>query len=44
MTQAVPRMFALRNQITQLLHNPVPGLQGFNAGPTFEMANAMAVA
>jgi len=43
-TEAVPRMFALRNQITQLLHNPVPGLQGFNAGPTFEMANVMVAA
>jgi hypothetical protein len=40
LTQAVPRMFALRNKITQLIHNPIPGMSGVNAAPTFEMAHA----
>jgi Ferritin-like len=40
LTQAVPRMFALRNKITQLIHNPIPGMEGLNAAPTFEMAHA----
>jgi hypothetical protein len=31
-------MFRLREQITQLMHNPIPGLDGVNAAPTFELA------
>jgi Ferritin-like len=42
LTEAVPRMFALRNGILRLIHNPIPGLQGVNAAPTFEMANKTA--
>jgi len=36
--EAVPYMFALRNGILQLIRNPIPGLQGVNAAPTFEIA------
>jgi len=36
--EAVPRMFALRNQMLQLIRNPMPGMDGLNAGPTFEIA------
>ncbi len=42
LTQAVPRMFELRNRINQLIRNPVPGLEGVNAAPTFEMAGVFA--
>jgi hypothetical protein len=35
---AVPQMFRLREKITQLIHNPVPGKEGVNAAPTFELA------
>jgi hypothetical protein len=35
--EAVPKMFLIRNQINQLFHNPIPGLEGTNAAPTFEM-------
>jgi hypothetical protein len=37
LTEAVPKMFALRNLILQLVHVPFPGLPGVNAAPTFEM-------
>ncbi|MGD0800812.1 MAG: ferritin-like protein, partial [Terracidiphilus sp.] len=37
---AVPKMFTLRNKINQLIHNPIPGLDGVNAAPTFEISNA----
>jgi hypothetical protein len=36
-THAVPKMFALRNRMLQLIHVPMPGMTGFNAAPTFEM-------
>jgi hypothetical protein len=36
--EAVPKMFVLRNKINQLIHNPIPGMDGVNAAPTFEMA------
>jgi len=36
-THAVPKMFALRNLMLQLIHVPMPGMTGFNAAPTFEM-------
>lgn len=42
LTEAVPGMFALRNGILRLIHNPIPGLQSVNAAPTFEMANKTA--
>jgi hypothetical protein len=42
-TEAVPKMFALRNKMLQLIHVPMPGATGFNAAPTFELAQADAV-
>lgn len=36
--EAVTVMFRLRDLMTQLVHNPIPGLDGVNAAPTFEMA------
>jgi hypothetical protein len=36
--EAVSDMFRLREQMTQLMHNPIPGQDGVNAGPTFELA------
>jgi len=33
-------MFRLREQMTQLIHNPMPGMAGVNAAPTFEMTAA----
>lgn len=38
--EAVPIMFRLRNKITQLMHNPIPGAGGLNAAPTFEIPGA----
>lgn len=38
--KAVPWMFTIRNKISQLIHNPIPGMTGVNAAPTFEMAHA----
>ena len=35
---AVIEMFRLRDQMTSLMHNPIPGQSGLNAAPTFEMA------
>jgi hypothetical protein len=43
MIEAVTVMFQLRDLMTQLLHNPIPGLDGVNAAPTFEMAAVAAV-
>lgn len=37
--QAVPQMFTLRNKISQLIRNPIPGRDGLNAAPTFEIAS-----
>lgn len=36
--EAVVDMFRLRDQMTRLMHNPIPGQLGLNAAPTFEMA------
>lgn len=36
--EAVIDMFRLRDQMTRLMHNPIPGQSGLNAAPTFEMA------
>jgi hypothetical protein len=38
--RAVPEMFVLRNKVLQLIHNPIPGMEGVNAAPTFEVAGA----
>ena len=35
---AVVEMFRVRDQMTRLMHNPIPGQTGLNAAPTFEMA------
>ncbi len=35
---AVPQMFGLREKIAQLMRNPIPGKEGVNAAPTFEVA------
>lgn len=35
---AVVDMFRLRDQMTRLMHNPIPGQSQLNAAPTFEMA------
>jgi Ferritin-like len=36
--EAVTVMFRLRDLMTQLIRNPIPGHDGVNAAPTFEMA------
>jgi hypothetical protein len=36
-------MFRLRDKVTQLMHNPIPGT-GLNAAPTYEMAPVTAKA
>jgi hypothetical protein len=36
--EAVIDMFRLRDQMTRLMHNPIPGLDGVNAAPTFEVS------
>ncbi len=35
--QAVPKMFQLRNEITQIINNPLPGHPGLNAAPLFKI-------
>jgi hypothetical protein len=40
LSSAVPRMFALRNLMLQLVHVPLPNDPGVNAAPTFEMPYA----
>jgi hypothetical protein len=35
---AVVEMFRVRDQMTRLMHNPIPGQPGLNAAPTFEVA------
>lgn len=37
---AVGGMFTLRDQMTRIVRNPVPGRPGINAAPTFEMPEA----
>jgi len=36
-TKAVPWMFRIRNSMTRLVNNPIPGADGVNAAPTFEI-------
>jgi hypothetical protein len=35
--EAVAEMFRIRNAMLRLIHNPIPGLDGVNAAPTFEV-------
>jgi hypothetical protein len=35
---AVVEMFRVRDQMTRLMHNPIPGQSHLNAAPTFELA------
>jgi hypothetical protein len=35
--EAVPEMFRLRDEMSRLIRNPIPGRPGVHAGPTFEM-------
>jgi hypothetical protein len=35
---AVVEMFRIRDQMTRMMHNPIPGQLHLNAAPTFEMA------
>ncbi len=37
--EAVPDMFKLRRKIERLIHNPLPGSEGLNAAPTFEITS-----
>ncbi|HET9648631.1 MAG TPA: ferritin-like protein [Microlunatus sp.] len=39
---AVVEMFRIRDQMTRLIHNPIPGSPGLNAAPTFEVATVPA--
>jgi Ferritin-like len=39
--EAVPEMFRLRDEMSRLIRNPVPGRPGVHAAPTFEPADAM---
>lgn len=39
--EAVWRMFRIRDVMIQLIRNPLPGQEGVNAAPTFEMAAVM---
>jgi len=38
LVEAVGDMFRLRERMTALIRNPIPGLDGVNAAPTFELA------
>lgn len=38
LAEAIGDMFRLRDLINQLIRNPIPGLPGTNAAPTFEVA------
>lgn len=40
--EAVARMFRIRDKMTRLIHNPIPGMAGLNAAPTFEVASVRA--
>ena len=39
-SKAVPAMFDFRNLMTTLIRNPMPGQNGLNAAPTFEIDSA----
>ncbi len=36
-TDAVVQMFRIKDRMTRLIHNPIPGSHGENAAPTFEV-------
>lgn len=40
--KAVPAMFHVRDGILQLMRNPIPGADGLNAAPTFEIGSVTA--
>jgi hypothetical protein len=42
--EAVPEMFRLRDGMTSLIRNPIPGADGLTAAPTFEVAGVAAEA
>jgi hypothetical protein len=35
--EAVPYMFRIRDKLVRLIHNPIPGVEGVNAAPTFDI-------
>ena len=39
--EAVPEMFRLRDEMSRLMRNPIPGRPGVHAAPTFEMAGVV---
>ena len=41
LTEAVVEMFRLREGITRLMHTPIPGMDGVNAAPTFEVSRVV---
>jgi hypothetical protein len=41
LTDAVVEMFRLREGMQRLIRNPIPGLEGVNGGPTFEIARLL---
>ena len=41
LVDAVAEMFHLRDGMQQLMRNPIPGLEGVNGGPTFEVARVL---
>lgn len=43
LSDAIGDMFRLRNLFTQLVRNPIPGLPGTHAAPTFEMPASVPV-
>jgi len=42
-TAAVPKMFQLRNEITQIINNPLAGSVGENAAPLFKKPDSSAI-
>jgi len=43
LTDAVVEMFRIRDRMTRLIHNPIPGQSTLNAAPTFELQPQPAV-
>lgn len=41
LTDAVVEMFRLREGMQRLMRNPIPGAEGLNGGPTFEVARLL---
>jgi hypothetical protein len=40
--EAVPYMFRIRDKLARLIHNPIPGVDGVNAAPTFDINTVVA--